>query len=402
MASGTYDIITVGGGLGGSTLAKAMAECGARVLVLEQETRFRDRIRGENIWCWGVVELKTLGVYELLRRTCACEIVWSDIYLGPLQIAHRDLLSTTLPQLPDLNFYHPAMQEVLLQAAAEAGAEVRRGARACAVQPGAVPTVTVEHEGRVEELCARLVVCADGRTSLARKWAGFAVHRDLKGMMVASVLLDEMAAPHSDTNYLILNPPLGQAVFLGPLGQNRVRAYVGWSKDKGYRLQGESDLPRFVAESAKATAPAEWYAGVKVVGPLATFDGRDTWVEHPYREGVVLVGDAAAASDPSYGQGLSLTVRDVRMLRDCLLSHADWDEAGHAYAAEHDRYYGALHTATGWFWDLFFETGPEADARRAQAFPLIAQDPSRIPDFTVSGPEVPLDETVRKRFFGEE
>jgi hypothetical protein len=95
-------------------------------------------------------------------------------------------------------------------------------------------------------------------------------------------------------------------------------------------------------------------------------------------------------------------VRDVRVLRDCLLNHADWDAAGHAYAAEHDRYYGALHTATGWFWDLFFETGPEADARRAQAFPLIAQDPSRIPDFTVSGPEVPLDETVRKRFFGEE
>jgi ribulose 1,5-bisphosphate synthetase/thiazole synthase len=32
MASDTYDIITVGGGLGGSTLAKVMAEHGARVL----------------------------------------------------------------------------------------------------------------------------------------------------------------------------------------------------------------------------------------------------------------------------------------------------------------------------------------------------------------------------------
>ena len=35
MASGTYDIITVGGGLGGSSLAKVMAEHGARVLVLD-------------------------------------------------------------------------------------------------------------------------------------------------------------------------------------------------------------------------------------------------------------------------------------------------------------------------------------------------------------------------------
>jgi choline dehydrogenase-like flavoprotein len=42
MAQGTYDIITVGGGLGGSTLAKVMAERGARVLVLERERQFRD------------------------------------------------------------------------------------------------------------------------------------------------------------------------------------------------------------------------------------------------------------------------------------------------------------------------------------------------------------------------
>jgi flavin-dependent dehydrogenase len=41
-----YDIITVGGGLGGATLAKAMVENGARVLVLERERQFKDRVRG--------------------------------------------------------------------------------------------------------------------------------------------------------------------------------------------------------------------------------------------------------------------------------------------------------------------------------------------------------------------
>jgi 2-polyprenyl-6-methoxyphenol hydroxylase-like FAD-dependent oxidoreductase len=141
---------------------------------------------------------------------------------------------------------------------------------------------------------------------------------------------------------------------------------------------------------------------VKVAGPLATFDGTDTWVEHPYRDGVVLVGDAAAANDPSYGQGLSLAARDARVLRDCLLSYPDWGKGGHAYAEEHDRYYGALHKATGWFGQLFHEVGPEADVRRARAFPRIAQDTSRIPDVLQSGPEVPLTETVRQCFFGEE
>lgn len=38
-----------------------------------------------------------------------------------------------------------------------------------------------------------------------------------------------------------------------------------------------------------------------------------------------------------------LTLRDVRVLRDCLLATDDWHAAAHAYAQQHDRYYGALH-----------------------------------------------------------
>jgi hypothetical protein len=37
-----------------------------------------------------------------------------------------------------------------------------------------------------------------------------------------------------------------------------------------------------------------------------------------------------------------------------------------------------------------------------RAFPLIAQEPERVPDGFVSGPEIPLGETVKRRFFGEE
>ena len=49
-----YDLITVGGGLGGAALAKVLAEKGLRVLVIEREREFKDRIRGEIMWPWGV------------------------------------------------------------------------------------------------------------------------------------------------------------------------------------------------------------------------------------------------------------------------------------------------------------------------------------------------------------
>ena len=46
------------GGFGGAALAKVMAERGARVLVLESETHSKDRVRGEVLVPWGVVEAK--------------------------------------------------------------------------------------------------------------------------------------------------------------------------------------------------------------------------------------------------------------------------------------------------------------------------------------------------------
>jgi flavin-dependent dehydrogenase len=122
MATTTYDIITVGGGLGGASLAKAMAEHGAKVLVLERETRFKDRVRGEVIWSWGVAELRELGSHELLRNACGADIFWFDTYLGPVRVDHQDLVGRTMQHIPALNFSHPDMQEVLLHAAEHAGA----------------------------------------------------------------------------------------------------------------------------------------------------------------------------------------------------------------------------------------------------------------------------------------
>jgi menaquinone-9 beta-reductase len=138
-----------------------------------------------------------------------------------------------------------------------------------------------------------------------------------------------------------------------------------------------------------------------MISPLASFAGADHWVTHPYRDGVVLIGDAAAASDPSFGCGLSLALRDVRVLRDRLLAQDDWDKAAHGYADEHDRHYGTIHRITGWMRTLFYDTRPQAAAIRRRAMPRLAEDPTRIPDMVGRGPEALSDDAARHRFFGE-
>src|SRR5205814_9382477 len=131
-------------------------------------------------------------------------------------------------------------------------------------------------------------------------------------------------------------------------------------------------------------------------------EGAGTWVDHPFREGVALIGDAAESSDPTWGQGMSLTLRDVRILRDRLTAGGEWNTAGHAYAEAHDRYYEVIHRVETWYTELFMDVSAEADARRARAVPFLAEDATRIPDAPFSGPDAPADEMVRRRFFGED
>jgi hypothetical protein len=97
-----------------------------------------------------------------------------------------------------------------------------------------------------------------------------------------------------------------------------------------------------------------------------------------------------------------MTLRSVRLLRDHLLKTEDWEAVGHAYAGEQHRNFRVIHTLEDWLRSMFLETGPEADARRARALPLMAQDGTRLPDLFGMGPDAPIDETIRRRFFGEE
>jgi 2-polyprenyl-6-methoxyphenol hydroxylase-like FAD-dependent oxidoreductase len=178
------------------------------------------------------------------------------------------------------------------------------------------------------------------------------------------------------------------------------RAYLIYPHTTPYRLQSDREIGRFLDDSSKI-APPEFYTGARPAGPLASYEGADTWVNHPYRAGVALIGDAAAASDPTYGQGMSLTMRDARVLRDHLIANDDWDAAAHAYAREHDSYYRVTQRVDGWFNELLLTQGSEATARRERALSLMAEDPTRIPDHVMSGPDLPSDESIRQRFFGE-
>jgi 2-polyprenyl-6-methoxyphenol hydroxylase-like FAD-dependent oxidoreductase len=397
----TYDVAIAGGGLGGAALAKSMAEHGASVLVIEHEGQFKDRVRGEAMFPWGYAEVQALGAADCFAEAGRHHLDWLDTYVASDLVEHREVIPSTKHQLPLLTCYHPAMQESLLKAAAAAGATARRGAAVREVQPGAPPQMVIEENGRAETITARLVVGAEGRSSVVRSSARFKVERDPEDMMIAGILLENVLAA-DDILMGIYNFALGQLAIVIPQGRGRARMYLCFHDATQARYQGNGDVTRFFEGCRKTGANAALFEGVKQIGPMATFSCAHSWVDHPYREGVALLGDSATSSDPTWGQGLSLTLRDARVLRDHLMRSDDWNAAGHAYADEHDGYAGRMHTFHQWMTAMYLATGPAADARRARAMPLIGQDPSRQPDVLFAGPDLPIDETARKRFFGED
>src|SRR5216683_2819127 len=61
----SFDVVVVGGGLSGSAAASVLARAGSEVLVLERETAFRDRVRGEWLAPWGILEVEALGLRHI-------------------------------------------------------------------------------------------------------------------------------------------------------------------------------------------------------------------------------------------------------------------------------------------------------------------------------------------------
>ena len=402
--SNGYDLIIIGGGVGGSVLAVGMASAGARTLVVEAEQSFRDRVRGEAIMPWGVTEVRLMGLEAVLEKAGANPLTYWDSYQGADRSGHRDLTRTTPVHEPVMACYHPALQTALLEHAEECGAEVWRGARVTGLTPAddsSHPTVSVELDGTSQQLSTRLVVGADGRGSATLAWAAFPTRQDPERNLVSGVLMDGVELS-SDATHAWLNTDYGHFILNFPQGNGRARVYLCYADGSARRYGGPGDVGEVIGQCIASGVPAEVYASAAPAGPLATFDGRTTWVETAYRNGVALVGDAAANTDPTWGQGLSMALRDARALKDYLLSHEDWDAAGSAYAKARQQYFSVVHSMENWQTKLLMDTGPEADAARGRAFRSWRDDRTRNPDTFLSGPGEKLDESDRRRYFGED
>ncbi|HZZ86738.1 MAG TPA: FAD-dependent monooxygenase [Caulobacteraceae bacterium] len=409
----SYDLVIVGGGIGGSALATVMARAGRSVLVLEASEQFQDRVRGEWIAPWGVAEVQRVGLYETLMAAGGHHLTRHATF--DASYAPDVALATALP----LNIFkegvagplcigHPKHCQTLIDAAAAAGAHVCRGVIVGKVEPGASPKVTFEHEGRTQEAAARLVVGADGRTSQVREAAGIALQQDKPHHWFAGMLVEGVEGWDEQLQAIGTEGDFGFLAF--PQGGGRVRVYGGYALDQTGRFKGPDGPRKFLDAFDFRSSPSNraLVAGAPA-GPVLSYFNADSWIDEPYAPGVVLIGDAAGWNDPIIGLGLSITYRDVRIVGELLNGEGDWSRLNFAqYGEERRERMRRLRFTAKLQASLDMEFGEAADARRREHFARAAADPSlRMHAFAVmAGPEaVPAEmftEAHRARVLGLE
>jgi flavin-dependent dehydrogenase len=158
----THDIVIIGAGLAGSSLATVLAGHGWDVLLLERRQLPQHKVCGEFLSPESQASLRAVSLYDTVAA------------LGPRPITHARLISPSgvrvRVELPGTAWgvSRLALDIALAQAAEQAGAQVRLGVTATAVQTSAAQyRITLRSAGGQPALVqARAVVLACGRHPL--------------------------------------------------------------------------------------------------------------------------------------------------------------------------------------------------------------------------------------------
>jgi digeranylgeranylglycerophospholipid reductase len=285
-----YDVIVVGAGPAGSTLARYTAKAGASVLMLE-----KDRDVGVPVRCGEAVSNRSLEkVVDIDPRWIAATI------------RHFRLISPSGHMVePDLGGHGYVLERRifdydLARLASEAGAEVRTK---CYVS-GLIPAeqgwegVTYEWKGEMREAFGRIIVGADGVESRVGKWAGVDTTTHLRDMETcAQMTLTNVDLEDDVCEFYFGNDiaPMGY-LWVFPKGRGTANVGVGISgmaskKKHAIRYLNEFVARRFPGASALTTIAGGVPCAVTV----------DTLV----KENVLLVGDAAHQVNPMSGGGIT-------------------------------------------------------------------------------------------------
>lgn len=326
MSDARHDIVIVGGGLIGASLACALAPTGVDAALVEA-VPFRSDAQPS-------YDEKMLSLAPASRRILDGIGVWPAIEThGVTAIEHihisdrghwgKTRLSAAELGVPALGYVAPArvIGMSLVQRLTDTGAATLYcPARVTGMETDADGVmVSVEQDGVVNRIRARLAVLADGGASRTREMLGIEARtRDYRQSAILCTVTPD--APRANTAFerftdsgpLAMLPTTGRrCAVVWTARADDVDRITAWPDDEfRERLQA-----RFGDWLGRLDAPSRRRAY-----PLKLME-----VPDPVHQRALVIGNAAHTLHPVAGQGFNLGLRDVAVLAEVLAGHLGHD-----------------------------------------------------------------------------
>lgn len=320
----TYDVLIIGGGLVGASLAAALKPSGLSVALVEaqpmsaQNQGWDSRVYAispgsaaflEQCGAWQELDMGRVQKVEQMRvfGDEGSELDFSAYELGAPELAFilecrllQQSLWQGLQQQDNLTLFHPARCASL-------------------VWGDEAATLKLE-DGR--EIKAKLIVGADGRDSWVRQQAGII---EPPTLYQQHGVVANFTAEHAHRGTAFQWFQQDSILALLPLPQQMVSMVWSVSPEKSENLL---QLPHDELCAQVSAASHQTLGNLQVVTPPAAFPLRLLHLPHIAQPRLALVGDAAHNVHPLAGQGVNLGFRDARQLAKVLLERGPQQDCG--------------------------------------------------------------------------
>jgi flavin-dependent dehydrogenase len=308
MAANQYDAIVVGARCAGSPTAMLLARKGYKVLAVDRATFPSDTISTHLVHPPGVAALRRWGLLDQVVATGCPPIDTYAFDFGPFTISGspgtRDTPVSYGPR-------RTVLDKLLVEAASEAGAEVREGftVEEVLVEDGRVTGIRGHSRGGqpVTER-ARVVIGADGRHSVVARALSCEQYNE-KPQLLAAYYTYWSGLPMNGRFEAYIRHYCSFAAW--PTNHDQTLVIAGWQfaqfeankKDvEGNYHKVINQAPAF-AERIRAAKREERFAGAAVPG----------YFRKPFGPGWALVGDAGYNKDFITAQGIQDAFRDAEL-----------------------------------------------------------------------------------------
>ncbi|MWC28019.1 FAD-dependent oxidoreductase [Paenibacillus sp. MMS18-CY102] len=315
------DVLIVGGGIAGATLALMLGRQGYAVTIIERQRAFPRIYKGEFLQPVSIEILHQIGVLPQVEQHCM-QVTKMSYGIGTDKCITANYTELDIPYRYGLNGDHYLIHEEVLRAATELpnvtfvtgvnGTKlIREGERVVGLEG------TLNKEPAIFR--SKILVGADGIRSIVREQLGVPFelypYEDKKAKICAFTLTLP-SAPPGEVEFLF-GDGMGCGIF--PLPQQRVRMYLALTKEKwranqergaeGIRAMAAAFYPRFEEQIGQIT-------DMKQVQIIPSFHlHTKKWAT----DGAVLLGDACHAVSPALGQGMNLAIQGAEALSRTLV-----------------------------------------------------------------------------------